>query len=397
MACYDICHHDAIKIVEKNCMPFVIVDTNACINCKQCEKVCPIITPVKKNKAENMKVYGGWAVDEQTRINAASGGGFAGLAHSFFHLHKQKKVAVIGATLNNNRVYHQIIEQEEDISLLTNSKYIQSSTVGIYKIVAEKLKSGYWIMFSGCPCQIAGLYGFLGNKRDNEQLVTIEVVCHGIASNEALDLHLKYYNSSRIFRFRDKQHNTQHWKQSQCTTIELNGKQVKLKRENDIFYAIYAGWMLDRKSCSNCQFSTINRTADITLADFWGLKKPDYYKQGVSLIITNNSKADILIKKADAIYTFKDSLRTAIDGNPHLFAGYKFIQFHPIVMWPNFFRKILPKKVRFNILTNRMPYKLFWAFYKLATTYLIKYQKRVLIKRYKSCSIFINKQDKETK
>lgn len=139
--------------------------------------------------------------------------------------------------------------------------------------------------------------------------------------------------------------------------------------------------MLDRKSCSNCQFSEINRVADITLADFWGLPVPDYYKQGVSLIIANNSKANSLIKNADSIYTFEDSLRTAIDGNPHLFTGYKFIQYHPIVIWPNFFRKVLSKKLRFNILTNKMPYKLFWAFYKLATIYLTKYRKQQTIKK----------------
>lgn len=381
LACYDVCNHNAIKIITKNSHQHVRVDINACRECGLCEKSCPIITPIRKNEFEAMKVYGGWANDEQTRIDAASGGGFAGLAQSFFHLHKEDKVAVIGAALVNNRVYHKLIEHEKDITLLTNSKYIQSYTQGIYKEVSKKLKNGYWILFSGCPCQIAGLYGYLGKKRDCERLITIEVVCHGIASHEALDLHLEYYKSSHIYRFRDKRKGTQDWKFSQCTTIEQNGKEVKLKRKDDIFYSIYAGWMLDRKSCSNCQFSEINRVADITLADFWGLPVPDYYKQGVSLIIANNSKANSLIKNADSIYTFEDSLRTAIDGNPHLFTGYKFIQYHPIVIWPNFFRKVLSKKLRFNILTNKMPYKLFWAFYKLATIYLTKYRKQQTIKK----------------
>lgn len=100
------------------------------MNCHLCEKACPIITPVKKNRAEEMNVYGGWANDEQTRIDAASGGGFSGLAQSFFHLHKEDKVAVIGATLANNRVYHQLIEQEKDIVLLTNSN--------IYKAILKE-------------------------------------------------------------------------------------------------------------------------------------------------------------------------------------------------------------------------------------------------------------------
>ena len=381
LACADVCKHNAISKVLRNGLPFVEINSDKCIDCGLCEKSCPIITPIRKNKFKEMKVYGGWAVDETTRIDAASGGGFAGLAQSFFHLHKNDKVAIVGAALINNRVYHKLIEQEKDIALLTNSKYIQSDTEGIYKETSSKLKAGYYVLFSGCPCQIAGLYGYLGKKHGYEHLVTIEVVCHGIASNEALDLHLEYYKSSHIYRFRDKRKGTQDWKYSQCTTIEQDGKEVKLKRKDDIFYAIYAGWMLDRKSCSNCKFSEINRVADITLADFWGLSVPDYYKQGVSLIIANNSKADTLIKKADAIYTFEDSLRTAIGGNPHLYVGYKFIQYHPIVMWPNFFRKVLSKRIRFNILTNRMPYKLFWAFYKLATIYFIRYKKRQICAR----------------
>lgn len=376
LACVDACRHNAISRIIENGLPYVEINPDKCTDCGLCEKSCPIITPVRKNRFEEMKVYGGWANDETTRIDAASGGGFAGLAQSFFHLHKDDKVAIVGAVLVNNRVYHKLIEQEKDITLLTNSKYIQSNTEGIYKETASKLKAGYYVLFSGCPCQIAGLYGYLGKNRGHERLVTVEVVCHGVASNEALDLHLEYYKSSHIYRFRDKRKGSQDWKYSQCTTIEQNGKEVKLKREDDMFYAIYAGWMLDRKSCSNCKFSEINRVADITLADFWGLSVPDYYKQGVSLIIANNSKADTLIKEADAIYTFEASLRTAIDGNPHLYTGYKFIQYHPIVMWPDFFRKVLSKKMRFQILTNRMPYKLFWAFYKLITIYLTKYKKR---------------------
>ena len=195
LACLDACKHNAISQVLKNGLPFVEIDPDKCTDCGLCEKACPIMTPVRKNRLEEMKVYGGWAIDEPMRIDAASGGGFAGLAQSFFHLHKDSKVAIVGAALKDNRVYHKLVEQEKDIALLTNSKYVQSNTEGIYEETARKLKEGYHVLFSGCPCQIAGLYGYLGKKRDNERLVTIEVVCHGIASNEALDLHLKYFRS----------------------------------------------------------------------------------------------------------------------------------------------------------------------------------------------------------
>lgn len=379
MACYDACKYKAIGVIEKNCQPYVEVDKNACVNCGLCTLSCPVVTSIQKNSVKNMKVYGGWAIDEEARINAASGGAFIGLALSFFHLHQKEKVVVIGATLENNRVKHIVVEREEDVTLITNSKYIQSDTAGIYRKVSEKLKDGYWVMFSGCPCQVAGVYGYLRKKRDHERLVTVEVICHGVASHEALDLHLRYYQSSKIYRFRDKRLGEQDWKCSQATIIDLQGKEVKLHRKNDVFYAIFAGWLLDRKSCSNCKFSKIDRVADITLGDFWGLSVPKYYKQGVSLIIANNDKAHALVQSADSIYIFEDSLKVAISSNPNLFNGYKFIQYHPLVMWPNFFRKVLPTNLRFKVVTNRMPYKLLWAVYKVATIYLIKYRRKQLI------------------
>ena len=384
LSCHDTCKHNAIQIIEKNGMTYVNVDSKNCVECGLCEKTCPIVTPVRKNDLVQAHVYGGWAKDEQDRLEAASGGAFTGLARSFFHCHKGEKVAVVGANLTDNHVSHIVVEREADIYLLTNSKYIQSDTAGIYKNVVDKLKAGYWVMFSGCPCQVAALYGILGEKRrDNERLVTIEVVCHGIACQEALNLHLDYYHSPHIYSFRDKRRGTQDWKYSQSTTIEINGKPCKLSREKDVFYAIYAGWLLDRKSCSNCRYASIERVADITLADFWGLSVPDYYKQGVSLIMTNNDKADAFVKSADSVYVFNEALTTAIGGNPHLFTGYKFIQYHPMVLAPGLMKKILPNKLRFAILTNRMPHKLFWAIFKVATMLHIKYRRIKLIKRLK--------------
>lgn len=381
LACMDACKHQAIIKILKNEHPYVKIDAGKCVGCGLCEKTCPIVSPIECNSVENMNVYGGWVSDEQLRINAASGGAFTGLAQAFFRKHKDEKVAVFGATLSNNRVRHISIETEQDIELLSNSKYIQSNTQGIYKEVAEKLKNGYWIMFSGCPCQIAALYGYLGKRRETDHLITIEVVCHGIASNEALDLHLEHYHSKKIYSFRDKKNNSQEWKYSQTTTIDINGEKVKLKRENDIFYSIYASWLLDRKSCSNCHFAMIDRVADITLADFWGLSHPEYYEQGVSLIIANNDKAYHLIQQADTLYVFRGSLKSAMGGNPNLFTGYKFIQWHPMVLWPNFFRKMLSKKIRFNMVVNKFPYKLLWACYKVPTILLTKYRKRKLIEK----------------
>lgn len=358
LACVDSCRHEAIEIYYTNGSPYVKVNSDKCVECGLCEKTCPIINPLSKNSFTNMLAYGGWCNIDEYRIRGASGGAFAALALSFFKLYD--KVAVVGACLERNRVNHITIENAEDIAYLMNSKYIQSYTRGIYTNVLQKLKDGYHVLFSGTPCQIAGLYGYLGKKTYNN-LYTVEIVCHGIAGYEALDLHLEYYHSDKIYSFRDKR-DGQYWYASQRTTIDINNRPVKIEREKDVFYRIFSSWLLDRKSCSNCVYSSLDRIADITLADFWGGPFDDSeYQKGVSLIIGNNQRGDELIKDSTFLYIKKVSLVQAINTNPNLYSGYKYIQYHPLVMYPHFFKKILPRHVRLSILTNRMPWKLLWG------------------------------------
>lgn len=138
LACKDTCRHGAISVVLKNGMPFPKVNSDMCVECKLCEKVCPVVTSISKNKVSDMQAYGGWATDEKTRYHGASGGAFGGIAQSFFL--QMKSPVVFGATLDNDHVRHIMIDRLEDVPLLMNSKYIQSDTDGIYHQVAQCLR-----------------------------------------------------------------------------------------------------------------------------------------------------------------------------------------------------------------------------------------------------------------
>ena len=379
MACSDVCNVDAISLTLKNNHYYPSVDSAKCVECGRCVKACPILTPVQKNEVVRMHAYGGWAKDAQMRHNAASGGAFAALATSFCRMH-EGEVAIYGAALrDDNRVEHQRISSAGEIPLLMNSKYIQSITQGVYRKVLEDIRQGLWVMFSGTPCQIAGLYGFLGKKRDYEKLVTIELICHGIPGFEALDIHLQQSNSSRIISFRNKDMGQG---KALRTTIEKNGKHYTFRsRKEDTFHSIFSGWMIDRLSCSNCQYSSLNRVADITIADFWGGAPCEAdYKEGVSLIIANNGKADNYVQNSSDLYIYESTLNKAVNSNPNLYNGFKYIQYHPLVMFPNFFRKILPRKLWIAIIINHMPWRLFWAVFKVLTILHIKRRRKETMK-----------------
>lgn len=379
MACSDVCNVDAISLTLKNNHYYPSVDSAKCVECGRCVKACPILTPVQKNEVVRMHAYGGWAKDAQMRHNAASGGAFAALATSFCRMH-EGEVAIYGAALrDDNRVEHQRISSAGEIPLLMNSKYIQSITQGVYRKVLEDIRQGLWVMFSGTPCQIAGLYGFLGKKRDYEKLVTVELVCHGIPGFEALDIHLQQSNSSRIISFRNKDMGQG---KALRTTIEKNGKHYTFRsRKEDTFHSIFSGWMIDRLSCSNCQYSSLNRVADITIADFWGGAPCEAdYKEGVSLIIANNGKADNYVQNSSDLYIYESTLKKAVNSNPNLYNGFKYIQYHPLVMFPNFFRKILPRKLWIAIIINHMPWRLFWAVFKVLTILHIKRRRKETLK-----------------
>lgn len=147
----------------------------------------------EKNDVSQMHAFGGWCKDDALRKKAASGGAFTGIALDFFQCFENSYV--IGACLENNQVRHRCISTHKDLPLLMNSKYIQSDTKGIYQYVKQLLQSNAYVLFSGTPCQIAGLYGYLRKRYDH--LYTVEIICHGIPGQEALDLHLTHFKSTK--------------------------------------------------------------------------------------------------------------------------------------------------------------------------------------------------------
>lgn len=379
LACKDACRHGAISVVLKNGMPFPKVNTDMCVECKLCEKVCPIVFGVCRNDVSKEAVFGGWIKDNNIRKQAASGGAFAALAKDFLENHSSG--IVIGASLEDNHVRHICIDKIDNLGLLLNSKYVQSRTDGIYRQVVEYLKEDRCVLFSGLPCQVAGLYGYIGKRETlKKNLWTIDLICHGVASQEALDLHLQYYHADEILAFRRKE-TFKLYGTSQCTTLLVDNKKITIDRKKDVFYNIFASWLTDRPSCHDCKFARLARVADITIGDFWG--KKGCSSDGVSLILANNKHGRKIVQETKNLHLWKATMRDAIYSNANLWMGWKATKWHPMVLWAEGCKWFLPNQIRFCILTRKGIWKLIWAPFKVITICYIKFAKIIILKKYK--------------
>ena len=125
-------------------------------------------------------IYAVWSKSADTRFCSTSGGAFTEFAKAII----ADGGCVAGAKYNNeNLVEHDLIDNLEDIEKLRQSKYMSSSMGDIYKRVKAELASGRLVGFCGSPCQVAGLYSFLGKEYDN--LFTMDFICRGMNSPKA--------------------------------------------------------------------------------------------------------------------------------------------------------------------------------------------------------------------
>lgn len=318
--CQAICHCNAIKMLpnaEGFDMP--VVDTNSCVKCGMCVKRCPVLSHERIHN-NNPKIYAGWSNDRNIRFESTSGGIFSELAaHIIDH-----KGFVCGAVYDNDwKVKHIVTNDFEDIKLLRSSKYIQSRIENCFKTIKDKLVLGHDVMMVGAPCQIAGLYNYLGKKYSN--LYTVDFICRGVNSPKAFRLYLdlleKKYQSKVVYvKFKFKKYG---WNRFSTKIKFESGKSYIKDKHTDKFmkgYLKYNCFM--RNSCYNCQFKGFPRIADITLGDFWGIEK--YLENietydGVSMIMVNSDTGAELINKIKGkIYIKEMEVENIIKGNPML-------------------------------------------------------------------------------
>ena len=161
--CYSLCSKQAIKMVA-NTEGFLVpqINNDLCIECGLCEKRCPVLNPITKEN-EQTAAYAVINNDEDIRLQSSSGGVFSAIAQDVI---KQNGI-VFGAKFDNDfNVVHGFTDSIEGLSDFRGSKYVQSAIGDSYKSCKNFLDEGRQVLFSGTPCQIAGLQSFLGKNYD---------------------------------------------------------------------------------------------------------------------------------------------------------------------------------------------------------------------------------------
>lgn len=304
-ACSNICPKNAIEMKE-NFEGFLmpVIDSDKCINCGLCDKICPIINDPGTSTMK--KAYYAKANDE-IRKSSSSGG--------VFHVLSQKILSsggiVYGAAFNYGDQVRLECHSTRDVSLeaLKRSKYVQNYIGNAFRDIEKDLKNGLQVLYCGTPCQVAGLKSFL--RKDYENLLTVDFVCHGVPSLDMLSKHLKYLGIKNVvdINFRPKNRSwvddleIRYKKNPQSNRIKL----CRIPRIFDEYFDIFQKYQNIRRSCRNCQFCNGQRCSDITIADFWGVFNYDsslYDPKGLSLILPNTSKGEIAIKFMDDLSDF---------------------------------------------------------------------------------------------
>ncbi len=322
-ACANICPAKAINMQE-NSEGFLepVIDGNKCTNCGLCKKICPVInTKYENNDKPTCFAY---MANDEVRKNSSSGGAFYVLAKYFI----ENQGFVSGAVWDNNcTVKHIVSNKIDDIEKMRTSKYLQSSIGDCYQQIQEILNRGTKVLFTGTPCQIAGLKNYL--IKDYVNLFCVDLICNSVPSPKVFRKYIqegflnnndaKWINTD----FRDKRYG---WgKSSTVTTYTTTNTVAKQANDDDFMRTFFEGICI-RKSCSSCVFNRIPRQGDITIGDLWTIKRDKKYNKkyndtkGTSLILLNNEKGSKLVKILSETNKIFDKIPfdKALVGNPNL-------------------------------------------------------------------------------
>lgn len=317
-ACYSVCGRRAITMrPDEEGFLYPMVNRDLCIDCGACESVCPSLNKRDLVQKIPQACYAAQNPQEEIRLQSSSGGIFSLIAENVI----REGGVVFGARWEESfNVVHDYTDFIDGLAPFRGSKYVQSSIGDSFIKAKDFLKEDRQVLFSGTPCQIAGLKRFLG--RDYDNLLTVDIACHGVPSPKVWQAHLKYLGKGRkpiCVNMRDKKPG---WKSYSISYQFEGGRKVLNLRVNDPYMCGYLAGLYSRPSCHDCPMKPNRSQSDFTLADFWGItqlgQKDD--DKGTNLVIVNSNKGLQILKSMNVelikfqfedITTYNPSLSTS--------------------------------------------------------------------------------------
>lgn len=289
-ACVEICKHAAIIIKDDIVTYNAEIIPEKCVGCGLCKSVCPNCSSVIKR--ETIFYKQGWSLSAEEREKSSSGGVAAAITRSFIN----SGGYVCSCLFSNGKFEFEVTNNLEIAKRFRGSKYVKSIPMGIYAKVKRILKEGHKVLFIGLPCQVAGVLNYTKN---NKNLYTIDLVCHGTPSPQLLDNYLKTDLHMCIDDFEDLQFREKH-------TFRLrNGKSYLVPRYLvDRYTKTFLQGLTYTENCYSCQFATEKRISDITIGDSWASNiNEDEQKKGISIILCQTEKGIQLVNNTNlALY-----------------------------------------------------------------------------------------------
>lgn len=288
-ACYASCPVSAIQMIpDKEGFEYPVIDQGKCTNCGICRSRCPVQAPY--DPLIPKEVYAAMALNESVRVESSSGGVFPLVAQ---HILDQGGV-VCGCGWNDSfQAVHKCIESRDNLPDLKKSKYVQSRMGAAFSEVDEYLMRGRLVLFSGTPCQVAGLLHFLGEKP--KKLICLDLICREASSPRIWEeykeeIERKYRSKIQWISFRDKRLG---WTNFSLTLKFRNGKVYSKSLYRDPYMQAFLRDLSNRPACYHCPARNLRSHADITLGDYWNISEvfPTMDdKKGTSAVIVNTEE-----------------------------------------------------------------------------------------------------------
>lgn len=312
-ACMNRCPSSAIsKDVDSQGRTIPSINRELCVKCGACVRVCPVNNPVELRTP--YLCIAAQRPEKDIREKSSSGGVSAALAETIL---ESGGVCYGAAVKKGGVVTHTKVSTLPEAEALRSSKYVQSDIGYSYKSVKENLKSGKKVLFTGTPCQIAGLKNFLGKDYDN--LYCVDLICHGVPPMKYLEEHYRLFTDNSSIdgvSFRNP-------KIGFYFSINCDGNTVyEADRFQDTYFYAFFNAMSYRENCYSCTYAVHNRCSDITLGDFWGIDRTSLskIKNGyISVILINTQKGEELFNRTKTKLTYEErELQEAVSGNNQL-------------------------------------------------------------------------------